>query len=308
MLVQLARAYGAPPGLPSGQLRPNHTILFLSTDGGAYGGLGAAWFAKHSPMSSRRRPPSSTSTPSAARVRLAIELHGDTPRTPSGTLLRDGAARVAAADGPRARAAERCCDQLVDLGFPFSLYEQAPFLAQGIAADHAHDRRRHGRPIRPATPSERLERAAPRASSARSAQDLARHPRRGARVRPGNVELRLPRLAPDPRLGGRARADRVPACRSSPRPIDLFARCRRRRIPLAPALRSYRSRLVFWIWVVGLFELFGSLGAWPDGAARPLAPRSAAAARLAAQGLLALAVLAWPAGSSPGSGCSRAGR
>ena len=28
--------------------------------------------------------------------------------------------------------------------------------------------------------------------------------------------------------------------------IDLFARCRRRRIPLAPAARSLRSRLYFW--------------------------------------------------------------
>src|SRR3954469_405576 len=35
--------------------------------------------------------------------------------------------------------------------------------------------------------------------------------RRGARVRPGNGELPLPRLAPDPRLGGRARADGLPA-------------------------------------------------------------------------------------------------
>ena len=38
--------------------------------------------------------------------------------------------------------------------------------------------------------------------------------------------------------------------------VDLFARCRRRRIPLAPALRALRSRLGFWAWVVGLFELF----------------------------------------------------
>src|SRR6266705_1473558 len=38
MLIQLARAYGVPPGWPAAQLRPNHTILFVSTDGGAYGG------------------------------------------------------------------------------------------------------------------------------------------------------------------------------------------------------------------------------------------------------------------------------
>ena len=35
MLVQLARAYGAPAGASSGRLRPNHTILFVSTDGGS---------------------------------------------------------------------------------------------------------------------------------------------------------------------------------------------------------------------------------------------------------------------------------
>jgi len=51
--------------------------------------------------------------------------------------------------------------------------------------------------------------------------------------------------------------------------VDLFARCRRRRIRLAPALRSYRSRLGFWAWCAGLFGLFDVLGVWPGGAARP---------------------------------------
>jgi hypothetical protein len=44
--------------------------------------------------------------------------------------------------------------------------------------------------------------------------------------------------------------------------------------------------------VVGLFELFALLGAWPDGASRPLEPRSDAAQNWPAQGLLVLAVLA----------------
>jgi hypothetical protein len=74
--------------------------------------------------------------------------------------------------------------------------------------------------------------------------------------------------------------------------IDLFARCRRRRIPLAPALRGYRSRLALWLWVVGLFELFGLLGAWPDGAARPISPTSDMAHDWATKSLLALGVLA----------------
>ena len=54
--------------------------------------------------------------------------------------------------------------------------------------------------------------------------------------------------------------------------VDLFARLRRRHIPLAPALRSYRSRLWFWLYAVLLFELFALLGVWETGAARPLAP------------------------------------
>src|SRR5262249_23562597 len=49
--------------------------------------------------------------------------------------------------------------------------------------------------------------------------------------------------------------------------VDLFARCRRRRIALAPALRSYRSRLFLWLWIAGLFELFAVLHVWPGGAA-----------------------------------------
>jgi len=54
--------------------------------------------------------------------------------------------------------------------------------------------------------------------------------------------------------------------------VDLFARLRRRHIPLAPALRSYRTRLLFWLFAVLLFVLFAFLGAWATGAARPLAP------------------------------------
>ena len=78
--------------------------------------------------------------------------------------------------------------------------------------------------------------------------------------------------------------------------VDLFARLRRRRIRLGPALRSYRSRLAFWLFVGALFALFAFFGAWPDGAARPLSPDSAAARDwpIAALGALAaLSGLAW---------------
>jgi hypothetical protein len=51
--------------------------------------------------------------------------------------------------------------------------------------------------------------------------------------------------------------------------VDLFARCRRRRITVAPALRSYRSRLGFWAWTGGLFLVFGAFGFWGRGGGHP---------------------------------------
>jgi hypothetical protein len=60
---------------------------------------------------------------------------------------------------------------------------------------------------------------------------------------------------------------------------------------LAPALRSYRSRLAFWVWTAILFELFGLLGLWYDGAGRPPELTSAAARHWPAFGVIMLGVL-----------------
>jgi MFS family permease len=73
--------------------------------------------------------------------------------------------------------------------------------------------------------------------------------------------------------------------------VDLFARCRRRRISITPALRSYRSRLAFWLWAGVLFELFALAGAWPGGSAHPLNPESSAATTWPRLGIAAFAVL-----------------
>src|SRR5205814_8946399 len=71
--------------------------------------------------------------------------------------------------------------------------------------------------------------------------------------------------------------------------VDLFARCRRRRIRIAPALRSYRSRLWFWLWCGTLFIAFGAAGIWPKGAPRPPTLESV---RWPTTGIVVLAVLA----------------
>src|SRR6266545_3644948 len=287
MLIQLARAYGAPPGFPSGQLHPNHTILFLSTDGGSFGGLGAAWFAAHSPL--RHDVAAVINLDSVGGGgRIRVEIGGDTPRTASGPLLETVAARVAAETGRRP-ARPGILRQLVDLGFPFSLYEQAPFIARGIGAvtlttagdlppdpvDDTADRLRADRLGQVGRATQdllgTLDEGLEFAQGTSSYLYLGSRLIRGWAVELVLIACLLPFLATV---------------------VGLFARCRRRRIPLAPALRGYRSRLAFWAWVVGLFELFSLLGAWPDGASRPLEPSSEAATDWPARALLALAILA----------------
>ena len=287
MLIQLARTYGAPRGLPSGQLRPNHTILFLSTDGGAFGGAGAAWFAAHYQFRDDIAGVINLDSV-GGNGPIRLEFGGDIPREPSGTFLQTIAARVAAQTG-RLPARPSALHQLIDLGFPFSLYEQAPFLAQGIAAvtlTTAGDN-----PPDPVTDTKGQLRADKLGQVGRAAQDAigtldegleftrgtSTYVYLGSRlIRGWAVELVLI-------------ACLLPFLATA---VDLFARCRRRRIPLAPALRAYRSRLAFWAWVVGLFELFRLLGAWPHGAARPIPPASALAHHWPAKSLLGLAVLA----------------
>jgi hypothetical protein len=74
--------------------------------------------------------------------------------------------------------------------------------------------------------------------------------------------------------------------------VDLFARSRRRHVAIAPAFRSYRSRLLFWLWIGAVFELFAWLGAWPRGPALPLPPADRVAHNLPILGLLGLLALA----------------
>src|SRR2546423_5170100 len=287
MLVQLARAYGAPAGFSSGTLHPNHTILFVSTDGGAFGGLGAAWFAAHSPL--RHDVAAVINLDSVGgRGPLRLELDGRTPRTASATLVETAAARVEAQIGRRPARASML-RQLVDLAFPFSLYEQAPFIANGIGAvtlTTAGDNRPD-----PVTDTKDQVHVDKLNQVGRSAQDLLGTLDEGLEFAQGTSSFLY--------LGSRLIrgwaielvliAFLLPFLAAA---VDLFARCRRRHIPLAPALRALRSRLGFWAWGVALFELFRVLGAWPGGSPRPVSPRSAAATDWPARALLGLALLA----------------
>ena len=274
-LVELARSYASsvsgnvPPG--ASIVSPAHTLFFVATDGGELGGLGARRFA----TDFRARVVTAIVLDSiAGRAPSRLVIAGNTAREASAGLVETTAARIQEQAGALPRRPSGLA-QLLDLAFPFTLYEQGPLLARGVGAltvTTAGDRR-------PASFSDTPARlnGGRLAQVGRSAQELLRALDQGTRVIRGwAIQLVLI-------------AALLPFVIAT---IDLFARCRRRHLSIAPALRSYRSRLAFWIWIGVLFELFALAGAWPKGAALPLAPHSEAARHWPLLGLLGLAVLA----------------
>jgi peptidase M28-like protein len=281
-LLELARAY-APSG-NAARARLPYTLLFLSTDGAVDGGVGAAWFAAHA----EEAPDviavlNLDAVAGAGRPRL--EVGGDTPRSPTPGLVETVRAQLAAETGadPSRSSALR---QLLDLGFPYSRYEQAPFVSRGIPAvtiTTAGDRPRSGSADTAATlHTGRLR------EIGRATQNVLDALQQGIALSPGPASYVY--------LGTRIvrgwAVELVLVAMLLPflaAAVDLFARCRRRRIRIAPALRSYRSRLGFWAWCGVLFGFFALVGVWPGGAARPPVLDGV---RWPAAGLLGLAVLA----------------
>lgn len=285
-LIELARAY-APAG-GAAQLTLPYSLLFLSTDGGIYGGLGAAEFAAHSPARTDVIAVVDLDA-IAGHGRPRLVLAGDTPRSPATGLVETVRAQIAAETGsdPGRPSALR---QLVDLGFPFSPYEQAPFVARGIPAvtiTTSPDRPPSGVGDAPGSlDTARL------GQIGRATQNVVDALEQGIALTPGPSSYVF--------LGSRIVrgwaieivlvAALLPFLVAA---VDLFARCRRRRISIAPALRSYRSRLAFWAWCGGLFALFAVAGAWPGGASRPPLMTNVHWPAAAVFGLLILVALGW---------------
>jgi Peptidase family M28 len=288
-LVELARSYASTGsgGAGAAALGTTNTLVFLSTDGGAYGGLGAARFASRSPYRER----------TVAVVNLValagagpprIEIAGDRPRSPAAALVRTAAARILEQTGEEPNR-PRAIEQLIDLGFPFTLYEQGPFVGRGISAITLTTA--GSRPPSSFTDTpERLNRQR-LTEVGRSAQALVSSLDQGLELAQGTQSYVF--------LGSRfvrgwaiqlsLVAMLLPFLFAA---IDLFARCRRRHLRIAPALRSLRSRLAFWLWVTLLFVGFSLLAGWGEGPARPLSPESAAATTWPTGSLVVFAVLA----------------
>jgi hypothetical protein len=243
-----------------------HTIVFLSTDGGAYGGLGAEHFARFSPYADR----------TIAVINLdaiagdgppRVEFAGDTSRSPASPLIATAEASILE---QTQRAPERpgAGAQLIDLAFPFTLYEQGPFIARGTPAVTITTAGVRPDPATGDTIAS-LD-AATLDELGRSAQALLGSLDAAAEVARGtesyiHVGSRLIRGWTVQFL---LLAALIPFLAAT---VDLFARCRRRHIALAPALRSFASRLGVWAWAGLVFAFFAFAGLLPNGEARPIA-------------------------------------
>jgi hypothetical protein len=293
-LIELARSYArtTPRSATAGGIvRPAHAIVFLSSDGGAFGSLGNAHFAAD-PAYRDRLAAVIDLDALAGRGPPRIAFAGDRPRSPAPALVETAAERIIEQTGAEPQRPS-ALEQLIDLGFPFSLHGQAPFVARGVPAvtlTTVDDR--------PPSPfgdsADRLDTRRLEALG-RSAQSLLASLDQGVELAPGTSSYVYlgPRLVRGWAIQLAFVAALLPFLAAA---VDLFARCRRRRIALAPALRSLRSRVGFWLFAGAAFAVFGWLGAWPDGANRPIAPGSEAAGTwpvLALLGLSIVAAAAW---------------
>ncbi|MDX6481979.1 MAG: hypothetical protein QOG85_2489 [Gaiellaceae bacterium] len=253
-LIELARSY-APTR--TAQLRPlPYTVAFVSTDGAEEGALGAAHFAA---SLARRDPVAVINLDSiGGKGSPRLEFGGDRARSPAPGLLVTMQEALGYTTRPRA------LDQLVSLAFPFNAYEQAPFVS-------------HGTPAVTVTTG----RAKPAANTKKQRLNVARLTRIGLATQDTVDAMEQGvALAQGPSsylyLGHRLirgwAIEFVLVAMLLPfivAAVDLFAHCRRRRIPISPALRSYRSRFIFWALGGLVFLAFAAAGFLGDTGGRP---------------------------------------
>ncbi len=272
-LLELARLYGtAPATAGGGALQPTHTLIFLSSDGGAFGGLGAAHYAALPGV--RERTLADVNIAAAAgHARPRIDVGGVGARSPAPQLAATADARLRELTG-RSPRQTGIAGQLIDLAFPLSLYDHAPFLERGIPALTLTTAN-----VRPPEPfgdgPERISsfRLGQVGSAAQSLVDSldqgleldstpASYLLLGSRIIAGwAVELALIGLV-------------IPVALAT---LDVLSRRRRLLLPLSGAARAQGRRLGFWLFAALTFWLFAGAGFWVEGEQRPLSPFTAAA-------------------------------
>ncbi len=265
-LIELARPY-ALAGTTESARTPLHTLVFLSTDGGAYGSLGVARFAERSPLADRAVAVVSLDG-LAGSATTRLELAGLDGRSPPPVLVRTADARISAETGA-APVRPGVLTQLVSLALPFGYGEQAPVLGAGEPALRITTGSDAGTP----SGSDELEGLRP----ARLGQ-LGRASEALLNSLDSAVEL------PDSTDGALFLGDRVvrgwalqllllaSVVPFGAATLDLLSRCRLRRLPLAAAWRALRRRVGVWLVLVLLLGLAAVVGALPDDPSLPPPP------------------------------------
>jgi Peptidase family M28 len=267
-LIEIARGYAPQEIAPAPS--PQRTLILVSTDGGAYGGAGAARFGDVSPYAEDAVVAVVLDgLGGGGRPRLAIA--GGAANSPTRTVVSTASARIAEQTG-RAPVQPSVLTQLVDLGIPFAAGEQGPLLADGIAAltittDDPGD------PNVPVGDSagplvvERLGQLGRATEALVASIDASFGP-----------SFRTPdSLFLDERTasGWTVRLTLVVAVVPFFLGVlDLLVRGRRRRLPLVPALRGLRTRFLFWLYGGVLLGVGALTGVFPTGASLPPPPYS----------------------------------
>lgn len=283
-LIELARGYAQPDTLTGQRVRTEHTLVFLSTDGGAFGGIGAARFVDKLPF---HVIAAINLDAIAGNARPRLVITGDVARSPAAVLVETAAQRVLEQANTVVRR-DGFFAQLIDLGFPFTLYEQGPLVAGGIPAVTLTTA--GNRPPGPFSDRPDALDTSHIASIGSAAQELLGSLDQGLELAQGTTSFVW--------AGGRiVRGWALELFYTTLLlpffivVVDLFAHCRRRGIRLLPAARALRSRAFFWLFAGIAFYVFALLGAWPGGAARPLDPSLASTGHWAAWSLGGLAVV-----------------
>ena len=280
-LVELARSFAPQEVGPDPQLQ--HTLVFVSTDGGAYGGAGAKRFAHVSPLAG-------AAVAAVVIDRLAspgrpqIAVAGDASTSPPRVLVRTAIARIEE-EAHVDPALPSLATQLMDMGVPFAGEEQGRLLGQTVAAvTLTTGGIEAGTDSQSPVAAGRLEEMGQAAEALVDSLDISvgaafRTPDGlffGDRAVSGwAVRLTLILLVVPMALGV----------------VDLIARSRRRRLPLAPAFRAIRSRLLVWTFGALLLAFAAAVGVFPTGASLPLPPYTSSVSDPPTGALVALAAV-----------------
>jgi hypothetical protein len=242
-------------------------LLFVSTDGGTTGGQGAAYFADHSAYA-RHISAAIVLDSIAARdgTPIRIVIRPDTVRGTSPTLFRTARTVIARVTG-RSAVVPGLLDQLSGLAVPYSLGEQGPLLARGVPAVTLT-----AGP--PPDPSASFDNYSPSqlGSFGNTVVNLVTQLDGASSIEPGG--------RPDIFVGSRTMqgwlAETALVALFAPTlacVLDMTARCRRRRIPLAAGAAALAWRMSAWsaflvaLWLLPVLP--GNLASGLDVAPRP---------------------------------------